>query len=68
MEQKASGGQTVALPCPPAVAGWASVVGKKEGDGPLADTFDLVSRTTPLGRRAGRRRRAPCRSWPCPRP
>ena len=43
MESKKRGRQTVALSRPPAVAGFASIVGKKEGDGPLADTFDLVN-------------------------
>ena len=52
MNTKKQGRQTVALAHPPAVAGFASVVGKKEGDGPLADTFDLVNQDDTFGEKS----------------
>ena len=52
MESKKRGRQTVALSHPPAVAGFASIVGKKEGDGPLADTFDLVNQDDTFGEKS----------------
>ena len=52
MESKKRGRQTVALAHPPAVAGFASIVGKKEGDGPLADTFDLVNQDDTFGEKS----------------
>ena len=42
MTTKKIGTQTAALANPPTLAGWANVVGKKEGEGPLADTFDYI--------------------------
>ena len=42
MTTKKIGAQTAALANPPSFAGWANVVGKKEGEGPLADTFDYI--------------------------
>lgn len=41
--KKHIGRQTVRFEKPPAVAGYASVVGKKEGEGPLKDCFDYIS-------------------------
>ena len=52
MDTKKRGRQTVALAHPPAVAGFASVVGKKEGDGPLADTFDFISQDDTFGEKS----------------
>ena len=52
VESKKQGRQTAVLACPPAAAGFASVVGKKEGDGPLADTFDLVSGDDTFGEKS----------------
>ena len=49
METKRLGSQTVALACPPAVAGYASVVGKKEGDGPLSSFFDHIEQDDSFG-------------------
>lgn len=43
MTTKKLGKQTVALACPPSIAGFANVVGKKEGEGPLAASFDFIS-------------------------
>ena len=49
METKRLGAQTVALASPPAVMGYASVVGKKEGDGPLAAFFDHIEQDDSFG-------------------
>lgn len=49
MTTKKTGRQTVALNDPPAVIGSASVVGKKEGEGPLAAGFDLISQDDSFG-------------------
>ena len=40
---------TIQLDKPPAVLGYASIVGKKEGDGPLGREFDLVDEDTTFG-------------------
>ena len=40
---KRTGKQTLLLPSRPAVLGYASVVGQKEGEGPLRDCFDDIS-------------------------
>jgi stage V sporulation protein AD len=37
------GKQTVALACPPSIAGFSNVVGKKEGEGPLGAFFDYIA-------------------------
>lgn len=42
MTTKKLGGQTVALACPPSLLSFANVVGKKEGEGPLAACFDYI--------------------------
>ncbi|MBQ3405485.1 MAG: stage V sporulation protein AD [Oscillospiraceae bacterium] len=42
MSLKHTGKQTISLLSPPSVLGYAGVVGKKEGEGPLASVFDLV--------------------------
>ncbi len=36
------GAQSVSLPTPPSIAAGANIVGRKEGDGPLRDDFDLI--------------------------
>ena len=43
MTTKKLGSQTAALANPPSFAGHANVVGKKEGEGPLADSFDYIA-------------------------
>ena len=45
MTQKRLGRHTVQLQHPPTIHAWASVVGKKEGDGPLVQN---VLRTSKL--------------------
>ena len=49
MTEKKLGGQTAALACPPVLAGWANVVGQKEGAGPLGPYFDVVAQDDSLG-------------------
>ena len=46
---KRIGKQTLALSDAPAVEGYAAVVGKKEGDGPLGKRFDLISEDSYFG-------------------
>ena len=46
---KRIGNQTLALSDAPAVEGYAAVVGKKEGDGPLGKRFDLISEDSYFG-------------------
>ena len=43
MTTKKLGDQTVALAAPPSITGHANVVGKKEGEGPLANSFDYIA-------------------------
>jgi len=49
MENKRMGRQTICLPSPPVIIGWASVVGNLEGKGPLGDCFDVISRDSRFG-------------------
>ncbi len=49
MTNKKLGAQTYALSTPPSIAGHANVVGKKEGEGPLASYFDLINPDTTFG-------------------
>lgn len=46
---KIIGKHTVRLPSLPVVKGFASVVGKKEGQGPLRSSFDLINEDTSFG-------------------
>ena len=43
------GRQSFVLPQLPVIDCWASVAGKKESEGPLADTFDITSQDTKFG-------------------
>ncbi|MFR1051116.1 MAG: stage V sporulation protein AD [Lachnospirales bacterium] len=52
MPTKKLGSQTVALAEPPAIIGHANVVGKKEGDGPLADSFDHIEQDDTFGEKS----------------
>ena len=49
MTTKKLGGQTAALAHPPIFLGYANVVGKKEGEGPLAKYFDSISSDDTFG-------------------
>lgn len=48
-QTKKIGRQTFALASPPIIIGHANVVGKKEGEGPLSDSFDLINPDTTFG-------------------
>ncbi len=52
MPTKKLGQQTVALSAPPAIIGHANVVGKKEGDGPLAASFDHIEQDDTFGEKS----------------
>ncbi len=52
MKKLCPGGQTVQLPSRPRLLAWASVVGKKEGEGPLAATFDVVGSEDSFGEKS----------------
>lgn len=43
------GRYTIRMDQPPAIMGYASVVGKKEGEGPFADEFDQIEEDTTFG-------------------
>jgi stage V sporulation protein AD len=49
---KRVGKQTLYLPSCPAVAGYAAVVGKKEGEGPLGSRFDYVAEDSYFGEKS----------------
>ena len=52
MITKKLGAQTIAFAAPPSIAGHANVVGKKEGDGPLASSFDLIEQDDTFGEKS----------------
>lgn len=49
MTSKKLGLQTAALSYPPSFVGFANVVGKKEGQGPLANSFDYIASDDTFG-------------------
>lgn len=49
MAGKRRGARALVFPHRPVITGYASVVGKKEGEGPLGDTFDEVRRDAHFG-------------------
>ncbi len=49
MATKHVGRQTLALSAPPSFLGHACVVGKKEGEGPLRDSFDIINSDSLFG-------------------
>ena len=51
MNQKL-GGQTFLLRNPPSIMGHANVVGQKEGEGPLRETFDVIGEDDSFGERS----------------
>lgn len=51
MAKNKRGRQSFVLPTHPVITGWASVAGKKEGEGPLANTFDVVSQDAYFGQK-----------------
>lgn len=52
METRRRGRQTMVFPTQPSIASFASVAGKKEGEGPLASYFDLVENDTKFGQKS----------------
>lgn len=52
MANKKVGSQTIRFENPPVVCGFSAVVGKKEGEGPLASTFDYINNDTTFGQRS----------------
>lgn len=52
MSGKQIGEQTVQLQEPPVIAAGAAVVGKKEGEGPLSERFDAISRDSYFGQKS----------------
>ena len=51
MAQNKRGKQSFVLPQMPVITTWASIAGKKEGEGPLSQTFDVVSEDTYFGQK-----------------
>ena len=49
MKTKRTGRRTVCLTDPPSIIGSASAVGKKEGEGPLGRSFDIISEDAYFG-------------------
>ncbi len=62
------GEQSLRFPREVYITASASVVGKKEGEGPLGKCFDMYVGMINSGRITGSRRRAPCKRklWPLP--
>lgn len=52
MNEKRMGKQTVRLTSQPAIIGHANMVGKREGDGPLANSFDSINQDTTFGEKS----------------
>lgn len=48
---KRSGKNTVVFENPPVILSYASIVGKKEGEGPLKDLFDVIEEEAMLGKK-----------------
>ena len=59
------GRQSFALSDPPVITHWASVAGKREAEGPLANTFDLKCRDTYFGQKTWEQAENICSSRPC---
>ncbi len=51
MSKNKWGRQSFRLPGQPVITAWASVAGKKESEGPLANCFDKTSRDTYFGQK-----------------
>ena len=48
-KEKKVGKQSISFQNPPVITGYASVVGKKEGEGPLGTYFDIVDQDALFG-------------------
>ena len=55
------GKQSLCFTEAPFIISTANIVGKKEGEGPLAGHFDVIGEDDKFGRIHGRRQRARCR-------
>jgi stage V sporulation protein AD len=51
VEEKRIGAQTLRLKRPPSIISGACIVGKKEGEGPLAGSFDMIEKDSFFGER-----------------
>lgn len=51
MDNRIQGRSSFVLGKPPVITAWASVAGKKEAEGPLANTFDLTLKDTYFGQK-----------------
>ena len=51
MAKNKRGKRSFIPPFQPVITAWASVAGKKEGEGPLAKTFDVISQDTYFGQK-----------------
>lgn len=49
MSCRKKGKRTISFACPPAILSYASVAGKKEGEGPLGKAFDIVEKDAMFG-------------------
>ena len=61
MIQRTKGAQSIVFAEAPYIMSSASVVGKKESEGPLGELFDTFDETNLLGRRPGNWQKALCR-------
>ena len=52
MNTKHTGKQTITFANPPSIAGHACVVGPKEGEGPLRNSFDYISEDSFFGEKS----------------
>lgn len=51
MTSQKCGKQSFVLETPPVIKAWASVAGKKESEGPLSKTFDIIQTDTKFGQK-----------------
>ena len=52
MKTKRCGKQTICLTDPPSIIGSAAAVGKKEGEGPLGGSFDIIGEDAYFGEKS----------------
>ena len=51
MTDKKCGRQSFRLETPPVITAWASIAGKKESEGPIANTFDVIEKDAYFGQK-----------------
>ena len=59
------GKQSVKFAEAPYIFEGASVVGPKEGEGPLGKLFDVIEQDPMLGSKAGKKQKVYCKKKPC---